>query len=211
MELASIFADAGDEIVQLAFLDHFPTLFATPMWEVDDETYAAPVGKPSRVFVKRALEAMLDLYRNNPSPRTDKIVKELLLAYEGTSVSPFIDSYYEVFEKFVAMTADFALEKMVPDSANVAGAVRARNIREGLEKWTKEVLGKGIPATVYVASEGIRLTVEDWARKGYAELGAERTGAEVVHVECNHFKLMENEKMVQHLQYGWRGSSEREG
>ncbi|KAJ7207511.1 hypothetical protein GGX14DRAFT_635350 [Mycena pura] len=67
----------GEILVQLAMLDHFPTLFTSPSFELDDISLAT--GQPSRAVVKAVVG---ECYLRDNSPARHDIARELQRAVE---------------------------------------------------------------------------------------------------------------------------------
>lgn len=207
MMLARIFLAAGDDVVQLAFLDHFPMVFASPTWTMDLATYVDRI--PSRASIGTILESIFDLYRRDSTPRGVAMIKGLTAAFEGHPTSDFTEAYYRNVERTIATAVDFLLNNFIPtdhgrysddDTTAYPGL-----ICDGLESWIGEVSRK-TPMVLYLASRGIRSTLRDFG-EDWEDLGGLKAGVKVVHLHCGHFEMSSDQVVTEGLQREWRKTS----
>ncbi|KAJ7325468.1 hypothetical protein DFH08DRAFT_787573 [Mycena albidolilacea] len=185
--LARWFEDHGDHIVQFVMLDHFPMLYVSPMFCIDEETTAKR--EASKMLTEQALLPLLDLYRDHGRPG---IADELMDAFKGLEVRDFIKDYYRVLVKIVTMTARFLLDGLGDD-------VESHEREEALKTWLRELKA---PITHVVALRGMRrgLPGTEWE-----DLGCRACfeGAKILFIDAGHFDMFENDEVVDQLQYGW--------
>ncbi|KAJ7342604.1 hypothetical protein DFH08DRAFT_1082134 [Mycena albidolilacea] len=107
-EVARLLESEGKTIAQLAMLDHFPTLFASPSFQLDDLSLAS--GQPSMAVVKTVVQSICECYlRDNAAARHD-IGRELRRAVEDLPVREYIDDYMAVVKRMTAGVTRFLVD-----------------------------------------------------------------------------------------------------
>lgn len=189
-ELVHILESNGDDVQQLAMIDHFPTLFYSSIFQIDEETVQR--GSPSQKLVALVITSICDLYRRDKNPARRRIADELGAALDGGEVTPYIKSYFTTSETITAMTAKFVLD--------LAGG-EIDSIPEAIRDWVRQVRA---PVSLYLASEGISKCITDSAKE-WETLGAAYCLDEfdVTTTEGSHFEMMEDRKLISSLEKDW--------
>lgn len=186
-ELAHMLESNGDEIKQLVMIDHFPTLFYSSLFPIDEETVQR--GTPSHKLVAQVVTSICDLYRRDKNPARRKIADELGQALDGGEVTPYIESYYTATVNITGMTAKFALDLAGGEIDFIPEAIRA---------WVRQVRA---PITLYVASNGIlkcmRNAGEEWKTLG---AGHCLDHMDVMTIKGSHFEMMEDHDLIKNLE-----------
>ncbi|KAJ7046120.1 putative polyketide synthase [Mycena alexandri] len=188
-QLALHFERNGDHVVQLAMIDHFPTLFALPeLLPLDTDTVAGYA--PSQTLILAEFDQLFDLYGRDPSPTRQVIEQHLRNVLAGLPVPDSIRAYHQVFVKILTMIVRFVLD--LPDD----GTGRAASF----EAWMRQVQA---PVTVFVADNGMTPSIE--AGAGWEDLGARKClpDAQVTFVTSGHFTSLETDEVVDGLEHGW--------
>ncbi|KAJ7439068.1 putative polyketide synthase [Mycena galericulata] len=188
-QLALHFERNGDHCVQLAMIDHFPTLFSLPeLLPLDMDTVAAHA--PSQTLISAAFDQLFDLYGRDPSPTRQVIQEQLQNVLAGLPVPDSIRAYHQVFVKILTMIVRFVLD--LPDDGT------GRTAR--FEAWLRQVQA---PVTVFVADNGVVPSIE--AGPGWEDLGARKCfpDARVTFIKSGHFTTLETDEVVQGLEHGW--------
>lgn len=194
-ELAHILESNGDEIKQLVMIDHFPTLFYSPLFQIDEETVRS--GRPSHKLVSQVAALICDLYRGSKNHALRKVADELAEMTEimrggediPNSGSP---SYLVTLENLTAMTAKFVIDL-------AGGEMRA--IPEAIRAWVRQVRA---PVSLYLASEGIsKLITEDGEE--WETLGASHCldNVNVITITGTHLGILETIRLVGDLEKNW--------
>lgn len=189
-ELAHMLESNGDEIKQLVMIDHFPTLFYSSLFPIDEETVQS--GTPSHKLVAQVVASICDLYRRDKNPARRKIADELGQALDGGEVTPYIKSYYTATVNITGMTAKFALDLAGGEIDFIPEAIRA---------WVRQVRA---PMTLYVASNGILQCMRN-AGEEWKTLGADHCSdhMDVVTIKGSHFEMMEDHDLIKNLEKDW--------
>lgn len=184
-ELAHIMESNGDEIKQLILIDHFPTLFYSPLFQMDEETVHS--GKPSNALVSQAAALTRDLYSGSKDPTLRKVAE--MLGDTPHSGSP---SYLVTLENFTAMSAKFVLDL-------AGGEMRA--VPEAIRAWVRQVRA---PVYLYLASDGISKMITDDSEE-WETLGASHCSdtVKVTTITGTHFGILENLQLARSLEKTW--------
>jgi len=193
--VAHLLESNGDEIIQFLQVDHFPTLFTSPICSFDEETLQTR--KPSSKILELLVSSLLDIYARESSITRQKLGTELADVHRGKEGRQFVESYYHVIRRMSDMTIDFLLRLteeegvLHPDDTS---------IRTCLEKWMNKVK---TPVTVLVASRGIRTTIPDTGI--WSNLGADRYPGvrNLLIFDAGHFSIFEKKEAVQVLEKDW--------
>ncbi|KAJ7751452.1 putative polyketide synthase [Mycena metata] len=188
-QLALHFERNGDHVVQLAMIDHFPTLFALPeLLPLDPETVAGYA--PSQTLILVEFNQLFDLYGRDPSPTRQVIEQHLRNVLAGLPVPDSIRSYHSVFIQILTMIVRFVLD-LPGDPAGLAAS---------FETWMRQIQA---PVTVFVADNGMTPSIE--AGAGWEDLGARKClpDAQVTFVSSGHFTSLETDEVINGLEHGW--------
>lgn len=193
-ELARLFETNGDCVVQLAIVDHFPALFVSPIFLLDEESVQNRW--PSRKVIKQALDTVCDCHNRDPRPARHLIAQEVTDAFNGLEVRDYIKGFYGVFEKMTVATTRFLI-----DLVGEHGSHHPDNVRQHLSYWMNQVKA---PLTVYVAHNGIGATIPD-ATPGWDDLGCRECmpNANVIYVDAGHLDIFERKDFAESLEHGW--------
>ncbi|TFK38854.1 polyketide synthase [Crucibulum laeve] len=184
--IAKLLEANGDELTRLIMLDHFPALFTSPIFPLDDITVRT--GVPSQHLLYTALDSMCECYRTDPTVMRRQIAEELMEIYQGKPARQFIQHLYHGFQRTAENALKFLFTLAATDEINVT------TLRQRLGSWIGEIKA---PITVIVAAKGIGQTV--WTvESGWDDLGVTACvpRAQVVHVEYGHFDMFEKEDIV---------------
>ncbi|KIJ32581.1 hypothetical protein M422DRAFT_139441, partial [Sphaerobolus stellatus SS14] len=96
MEVARLFEANGDEIKQLIFLDHFPTLFASDYFGITDQNITA--GSSGCELFTSMLKIMIDCYLRDNTTMRQKMGKEIAAAHNGLETRQAVQEHYRGFQ-----------------------------------------------------------------------------------------------------------------
>ncbi|KAF9466964.1 polyketide synthase [Collybia nuda] len=190
-EIARLLQANGDEIERLIMVDHFPMLFASPLFPLDEETVST--GTPSKKLLNTALLSMYDSYARDSSLIVRKSAEDLMDAHLGKPVLERTQNYYNDFRTTAMAVTKYLLnfvdiENYTSETQNI--------VRRRLAQRIGEV---SFPITVVVADKGIRSPTSgpEWQDLG-VKLFLPR--ASVLSVNCGHFDLFEHDGVIQLLE-----------
>lgn len=192
-----MFEDNGDEVVQLAMLDHFPTMFQCPVYGLDGFDLDDPVAR--RAFHKVCMEGICDALRRDGGgkvPRRHQLANELWDAFNGLPTPEFSQTYWKTVEKFMNLMVEFMLTQ------GAHGSTGGKRSMEPLLDWMKAVKA---PVSVYMASEGMIGTLPERYREDWADLGTRMCfpDARIIRVNGGHFDILANDELIKSLQEGY--------
>ncbi|ETW75335.1 hypothetical protein HETIRDRAFT_461285 [Heterobasidion irregulare TC 32-1] len=195
--LAKMFEDNGDEVVQLAMLDHFPTMFQCPVYGLDGFDLDDPVAR--RAFHKVCMEGICDALRRDGGgkvPRRHQLANELWDAFNGLPTPEFSQTYWKTVEKFMNLMVEFMLTQ------GGRGSTGGKRSMEPLLDWMKAIKA---PVSVYMASEGMIRTLPERYRADWADLGTRMCfpDARIIRVNGGHFDILANDELIKSLQGGY--------
>ena len=188
-EVARLLESNGDQVIQLLQVDHFPTLYTSPLCLFDDETLRTR--KPSRRLLDSLFKPLFTLYASDSLISRQKLGDELAdVHYDRKEGSRYVKDYYHVLQRMLDMTVDFLLRLTEEEGILHSDDM---SIRTCLENWMHKVKA---PVTVLIASRGIRTTIPDPA---WAYLGADRYPGvrNLVVIDSGHFDIFEQQAVVQ--------------
>ncbi|KAF9025142.1 alpha/beta-hydrolase [Hymenopellis radicata] len=176
--LAKLFEDNGDDVVQLAMLDHFPPLFV----------YAA------NRFVALSRDTISGLMRRDANwPIMEKQFQAFLNASKGLPAPALMKTAANTVKKYITLVADYVYD-LTTDSTGASSL-------ELMVKWMASVKA---PVCVYAAKTGAVGAVADEDKEDWADLGAKYLpGTRVVLLEGGHYEFLMNEKVIRSLQEGF--------
>lgn len=208
MAMALSLEAQGDELLQVLFLDHAPLLFASCLYEMDDQTVKEK--KPSRQLLQKTMASVAGCYLREASNTRMKVGEELRAAIEGRSVRPYIQEYFANTETMLQMYVEFLMDlaalKETEEYDN--GKVEA-----SLINWCKELKA---PVCVVVASRGImgagacQCESADGIQQAHLtqwrDLGSARAfgqNARVVYIDDGHYAMFESEEFLKGIEHDW--------
>ncbi|KDR68930.1 hypothetical protein GALMADRAFT_145946 [Galerina marginata CBS 339.88] len=198
--LVQLFENNGDIVVQLSFIDHFPTIFLAPGLGVD--IFKTPLCHPTarQEMIAVNVENLFALtYRDGREnlPQRHKLANELRMAYNDRPSSATADSIRIAYNRFLNQIFDFLLK--LKDDAQARG-------QDGqemgfLEDWLKLVKA---PVTAYLAMNGLLgcLVLENHRSEEWYDLGIHRCfpNAKVEILDAGHFDILKNHSLIRGLQ-----------
>ncbi|KAJ7600479.1 NRPS-like enzyme [Mycena floridula] len=178
--LAKLFEDNGDEIVQLAMMDHFPTAFFTALpenirFDASDPTCRAD-------FIRLSGRSMLRLL----PPDSGLDISEFQAVFDGRPTSAlYVHTLYASIAPSFGLVFDF---------------IAQFSDEEQLVQWMRQVKTQLI---VYFASEGVCTVIREMSGEVNEDLGARRCfpNVKIIPFEAGHFDLLEKEEFVSSIQH----------
>lgn len=187
-EVAHLFESNGDDLRQLILLDHFPSLFHSPVFRVDDETVQR--GTPSRALIAQVMDSICALYRLERSPARRRLADELTRALSANNISPYMQGYITATEDIIAMSAKFILDLAGGEIDAIPAAMRA---------WVRQIKA---PVTIYLAIDGFWKAIPEGEREDWNALRAPQyvDDPKVVVIDNSHFGMLESIELVKALE-----------
>jgi len=181
IRIAMLMEAAGETVSQLALVDHVPTVFIEPSLPIHDR----------QAYTEKSIHGLADMFRRDTLPRRIKLAKEVVDALYGRPSTELGKMLADMFTVTSGLILDFiaSLKEGTEDS-----------MMEALVRWMKQV---NAPVTLYMAQDGARVSLpqtEEWKDMGIHQVYPD---AEVVTVEGNHFNIVSNEIVCEHLQKGY--------
>ncbi|KAK7452697.1 Mycolipanoate synthase [Stygiomarasmius scandens] len=195
--LADVFQKNGHQIVQASLIDHFPMLYVSPIWELDEET--AISGKISDMLQRKGLDWIASLYRIETSPSEKKAGEELMRA--GThpeSVRPHVAKLFKNTTMFINAHAHYLLTTFTDSSKRFD----RQDVYSNLVKW----LGKfDFPVTLYMAKSGMRNLFAEQEQDEWGTLGSKAClfVTDVKVIQASHFDILSNKQFITSLEKDW--------
>ncbi|TFK34940.1 hypothetical protein BDQ12DRAFT_760754, partial [Crucibulum laeve] len=171
--LARIFQDRGDDIMQLALFDHFPTLF---LHEINPDSL--DVDNPDQ---------WSEVYRLS----LKKLYIEDSFASRDTATSSTMEVFFQYSEAMWKASTCFLLENQFYLELD-----EKRWSQDLLKAWLSEIKSQ---VTVYVASEGIAQFFPEEMRE---DLGARAfiPNCEVINIVGDHYDFFEADEFLNYVQ-----------
>ncbi|KAF8996235.1 Alpha/Beta hydrolase protein, partial [Cyathus striatus] len=190
--LTKLLEDDGDEVIQLAFIDHFPSTY---LYSVDPFTFdvddVALVDELSKKVVE---DFVCILGLKNTGDTFRRRAEEILLALKGDhSVPDVIQFTARVSQATVAI----AMRYILGDSFRDASGIWSQSM---FFDWLMSIKARPV---VYVATEGVRSLLN--SRDYSSDLGSKAVYSDVrvVVVNADHYNLFNNEELVRDLDSGY--------
>ncbi|KAF8990610.1 hypothetical protein BDQ17DRAFT_1393106 [Cyathus striatus] len=189
-EIVRILELNGDHISQFILLDHFPSLFVSPLFPLDDESLET--GKPSDALIEAAFISLCNCYNRDPGQGRERVMGELMSAHRGSKGRPFIEFSYQYFLDCVSACLKFLLE--IGGSGQRYNSSNVHLLRERLKAWLE---GISSSVTVVVATSGMSAELMRESPEWHG-LGANNftSKAEVVEIPYGHFGMFESEELA---------------
>ncbi|KAJ7609416.1 hypothetical protein FB45DRAFT_685131, partial [Roridomyces roridus] len=169
--VSKLLEDAGEEVIQLSFIDHFPLL-----WTMEPTFLALRDEEAKQALVDATGARVTDLASRDPlyGPDSDR-VKMLKEAMNVTAESEADENgerevqvqYMSIRRRTMASLLDF-LATFLPTED---GAESATKYADAFNRWFADVKA---PLSAVTAEFGIAATMGDEARKEWGDLGASR-------------------------------------
>ncbi|KAJ8089402.1 hypothetical protein PM082_014650 [Marasmius tenuissimus] len=193
--MAHLFQNDGDKIVQVAFIDHIPTVFFAPPMGLDIDLSSIPRHEARRQFVEKNYSFVCDILKKDGGGkvvRRHKLADGLWDAWQRKPVVQFLQHYRDFMEEFLYASYDF-LEEITS-----RGQVRPPD-PHALTEWLQQL---DCPLTLFIADKGIRSCIPIQAREEWLDLGVRRgfPRAEVMTLDAGHFDILANEMVLYELQ-----------
>ncbi|KAK1228314.1 Mycolipanoate synthase, partial [Marasmius sp. AFHP31] len=193
--LAEEFQGNGDVVSHALLIDHFPLLYASPIWQLDCETATACCVSPQ--LRKRGFDWIMSLYANETNPSEKRVGEELMKAGESpSSVRPHMMKQYENTMTFIGAQALFISETFV-DSADTFDG---KKVLDRFVQWLSENFK--FPVTLFLAAVGMKNLFLAKEQAMWGNLGAEasRMYMTVEVVDAGHFDILSSEGLIAGLQ-----------
>ncbi len=190
--LAKLFEDNGDDVVQLAMLDHFPSLFVYSANQIGNLDPRIPRNREK--IVALSMDAISGLMMRDANwTIMEKQLQVFLDASNGLPAPALVKTAAETASKYITLVADYVYD-LTTGSTGVSSL-------ELMVKWMAAVKA---PVCVYVAKTGSLGFVDDEDKEEWADLGAKHLpGARVVSLEGGHYEFLMNEIVIRDLQQGF--------
>ncbi|EIN05362.1 polyketide synthase [Punctularia strigosozonata HHB-11173 SS5] len=198
VELVRKFERGGDCVLQLAFLDHFPSIFCEVPGAPDAQTLRD--GAMSSAYIKDAFNVLLQAYEDDRAPSRQRMKGELLSSFLGEPVRPSIQVYHDNFVCIVGMIVKYLLEAVPAEVRAEVGDDPGRfasALKDVLAQRMRELKA---PFTVYKAQCGV-LAAND-TEHFWADFGVEERN--IVQVPGGHFDMFQQERLARSLEYDWK-------
>ncbi len=190
--LAKLFEEIGDDVVQLAMLDHFPLMF---VYAANQRGNADPRDPRNREKLATwGTDTIGGLMRRDANwTIMEKQFEAFLNASKGLPSPAFMKTAATTARRYLALVADYVYD--LTTDATGASSV------ELMVKWMTSVKA---PTCVYVANTGALGSVDDMDKEEWSDLGAKcLPGARVVVLEGGHYEFLMDEKVISDLQQGF--------
>ncbi|EGO26553.1 putative polyketide synthase [Serpula lacrymans var. lacrymans S7.9] len=193
--VARIMQDNADEVVQLAILDHFPLLWASPLVKPDEESINLRTSGPA--VLKRTMDTMLQLYRIDGAPSRVRTAEDFDKLMDGHEVSPQVRGWMDTITSLLAATYEFMFELLPADEPYSVDA-----LREAFAGWLRELR---VPITMYMASGGYIALIPEEEKQGWEQYSIHSVypDAKVMGFECSHFQILDLPELAEEVQRGW--------
>ncbi|KAF9025156.1 NRPS-like enzyme [Hymenopellis radicata] len=167
--LAKLFEDNGDDVVQLAMLDHFPSMFVYSANQIGNPDPRIPRNREK--IVALSMDAISGLMMRDANwTIMEKQLQVFLDASNGLPAPALVKAAAETASKYITLVADYVYDL-------TTGSTGASSL-ELMVKWMASVRA---PVCVYVAKTGSLGFVDDKDKEEWAGLGAKYLpGARVV-------------------------------
>ncbi|KAH7906404.1 hypothetical protein BJ138DRAFT_1222020, partial [Hygrophoropsis aurantiaca] len=185
--LAKLFEDNGDEISQLAIIDHFPLLFTSAACQLDVESVQQR--SLTMAMTNRIIKTFIVPLYVIDSHAYQRVAGELSAAIDGQPASSFITKMLHNFERFMTITYEFMFELLPPGQPYSNSAAR-----QAMIDWLAPLKA---PVTTILATEGVLKTLADWDDAGTRQAFP---NGRVVKVVANHFSVFESRELSDALQ-----------
>ncbi|KAG7444136.1 uncharacterized protein BT62DRAFT_995578 [Guyanagaster necrorhizus] len=212
--LTLLFEHNGDEVIQLALIDHLPTTFLAPVLGIDVTKTPLQHPRARKEFIDTSLDNLVAMTRRDGGgnvPRRHRLADGLADARKGLPTAPFIQSHKDVLDRFLSQVFDFMLTicgiSEMPASSEIAQREPdgRKNIK-ALEDWLKRV---NAPVSIYLGSYGMIGSVPVEHRKDWHDLGIHSCfpNAKIKHLHAGHYDILDNDVLIRSLQEGFIPSS----
>ncbi|KAJ7152974.1 Alpha/Beta hydrolase protein [Mycena filopes] len=202
IELARIFEAHGDTVVQLAFIDHCPSLLLCPEIGIQgDGEYSLDDPRARQTFITNSFHSAATFLRNDgygTSQKRRKQTQTMLAAfYGGEPTNEFAQINTSIMERYLGAVFDFVL--------SLTADREPAQLMAALTAWLKSVKAVAAVAQIYIASTGVILEVPPQHRQEWADLGARFCIASprVVYIDGGHFEIHSHPALIRSLQAGF--------
>lgn len=182
----------GEEVSQLALLDHFPTCLS-----YSTNILGNPDPETDRSARFRAqVEIFLALFRLDSTRNDERTIGGFSNAFDDPNSASLILQLVVKNVKIYMRLVDRFLYDLA--TVNPGGLLDLEKVQE----WLRRVKA---PLSVYVAKKGVRCTVLEADREEWEDLGARRAvpNAEVIYVEGGHYEFLWDPLLIDRLQRGY--------
>ncbi|KAJ7320878.1 Alpha/Beta hydrolase protein [Mycena albidolilacea] len=197
VSLARIFEENGDRIIQLAFIDHFPTVFLCPEIGVHasgEHVIDRPMARER--FIANSFRSVCDITRRDGggTARRHELAQDLMNAFNGEAASDFAKTFFRTMELYLGAVFDLVID--------MSERRDAESLMEGLTAWIKSLKAT---ATVYIASNGVLGEIPTQHRREWWDLGVGRCllDPKVVYLDAGHYDVLSSKKLIRDLQTGY--------
>ncbi|KAJ8089407.1 hypothetical protein PM082_014655 [Marasmius tenuissimus] len=195
LEMVHIIENGGDKIIQLVFIDHFPTVFFAPPMGLDTDLTSMSRDQIRAQFVEKNYFFVCHLLRKDLGGkvvRRHKLADGLTEAWEKKPVDPFLRNFGDFLEVFLSAVYDFLEEVTSRDR------IRPPDSR-ALSRWLKELR---CPITVFLADKGIHSCIPAHSQQEWVDIGIRRgfPSAIIRVLDAGHYDILSSDVLVHELQ-----------
>lgn len=199
----------GHEIIQFAFIDHFPPLWFCPILSADPRTCDYFASNIRKLFLEANFTGLARVTCRDGgggNPRRIKAARDLTLGYMGLSAPRLPRSHissWDALEVFVLAVLDYVLYL---SREHKGIQTQPKDLFEVLGSWMREV--KATP-TLYVASYGMIGVLPPELKNEWGDMGARALvgNVDVVELNAGHYDILLHKDLIQHLQTGFQIAS----
>ncbi|TFK42646.1 hypothetical protein BDQ12DRAFT_719499 [Crucibulum laeve] len=194
LALVKLFESNGDEVIQMAMLDHFPMMF---LYGMDLDNFDAGHASSRKTFRERGIKGICALMRRDHADpaRRLPLADETRKALHGHPSTPSARLLCKSLEGFLDTIFDF----LFTDLMRGTGSYSTMFTLEAFIQWIKAVKA---PFSLYLAEEGIVKLISTNDLEEWNDLGAKRCFPEapILLADGGHFEFLENERLIRSLQ-----------
>ena len=196
--LAEKFLKAGDQLNQVALIEGFPLLFASPALEMDQETVQHR--RMSGPLEQRILDFLIDMYATEPISPSGfdyrRIAEQTTKAIRGEAVSPFMAYRLRNIRRSAQAHAHFT-----SGFADPSQAFDPCIIQQKMVEWLSSLKQ---PMTFYVGDVGIRVCFPNRSQEwDYLGVGLCDTNIRIKVLGAGHFSILGDSNLISALDNDW--------
>ncbi|THU83766.1 polyketide synthase [Dendrothele bispora CBS 962.96] len=198
--VCDVFQRNGHQIVQASLIDHFPLLFSSPLWDLDEESYL--LGDLGEALYRKSIEWILNILKERELKYRSDLVKcgmEMMTSGKPAhDVKPHIAQLWNNEVTFVRAHTKYILATFC-DSSKPFGSGQ---VHTNLVGWLKQFK---FPVTLYVAESGMKKLFPKEELEKWQVLGADSLDSVQVKVlQTTHYEIFLEPELVRSLQKDWQ-------
>lgn len=201
LEVVRLLEAVGEEVEQLAFVDHFPLLWASPLHDFTNAP--TEVDELRRIAASGTAELISESCKRDPNPARQAYGKELLAASQGQPVSSSVAYNWDLIRKLSALNSLYVTNITGGLSvwASMSNDARGETARSRL---IEKLEATRAPITVYIADRGLCATLpDDWKDLGVSLCKRPITPITKHVYEAAHFDIFEKPDFSRSLERDW--------